>query len=352
MTSVQERIRKARERGRDAIEDNRIRWPWFDHLIRSVQRYQVQSGDRLAGAVTYFAFLSFFPIIALAFAVFGYFLTVDVNATEALEKAINAYLPGLSSRLPIKQIADSRASAGIIGLVGLLYAGLGAIDALRGALREVFMTTEPPLNFLLAKLRDLAAFALIGVTAITSVLVGGFATQAGGTVAGWLGLGDSPVGWTAIRLAGLAVSLGADVVLFLIILRWVGRSRQPGKALLRGALLGAIGFGLLKQLATFILSRTLENPIYGVFAVMVGLLVWINLSSRVILFAAAWTETATFGPPPEPTPVPPGVLPPGALPGGSTPGDDRRDVAEPGDDRPDDDRPDGDRPGEGPRDRS
>ncbi|MFI7046431.1 YihY/virulence factor BrkB family protein [Streptosporangium sandarakinum] len=362
MKSVQERIRVIRERGRGVIEDNRIRWPWVDHLIRSVQRYQVQSGDRLAGAVTYFAFLSFFPIIALAFAVFGYFLTLDVNATVALQKAIDAYLPGLSSRLPIKQIADSRASAGIIGLIGLLYAGLGAIDALRGALRQVSMTTEPPLNFLLAKLRDLAAFVLIGVTAITSVLIGGFATQAGGTVAGWLGLESSPVGWTAVRLAGLAVSLLADVVLFLIILRWVGRSRQPAKALLRGALLGAIGLGLLKQLATFILARTLNNPIYGVFAVMVGLLVWINLSARVILFAAAWTETAMFGPPPEPTPVPSGALPSGALPGADRPGGDRPGGDRPGGDRPGgdrsgdersgDERPDGERPGEDPRGRA
>ncbi|MER5427209.1 YhjD/YihY/BrkB family envelope integrity protein, partial [Streptosporangium roseum] len=71
----------------------------------------------------------------------------------------------------------------------------------------------------------------------------------------------------------------------------------------------ALAFGLLKQLAALILSRTLNNPIYGVFAVMVGLLIWINLSARVILYAAAWTETASLGPPPEPTPIPTGSVP-------------------------------------------
>ncbi|MEV4092651.1 YihY/virulence factor BrkB family protein [Streptosporangium saharense] len=304
MTSVQERIVAIRERGKAAITSGRIRWPWFDHLIRTVQRYQLQSGDRLAGAVTYFAFLSFFPIIALAFAVFGYFLSVRPDAITTLQTAINQYLPGLADQLPIKQIADSRGSAGVIGLLGLLYAGLGAIDALRGALREMSMTAEPQLNFFLAKLRDLASFVFVGITMIASVLVGGVATQAGGFVAEQVGLSRSIAGSWTLFLLGLAVSLLADTVLFVIILRWMGRSRQPFNVVVRGALLGAVGFGLLKQLAALILSRTLNNPIYGVFAVMVGLLIWINLSARVILYAAAWTETSRLGPPPDPTPIP------------------------------------------------
>ncbi|MEU0516771.1 YihY/virulence factor BrkB family protein [Streptosporangium sp. NPDC006007] len=304
MTSVQERIETVREWGRTKITSERVRWPWLDHLIRTVQRYQIQSGDRLAGAVTYFAFLSFFPIIALAFAVFGFFLSVRPDAIKTLQRAIDQTLPALADQLPIQQIADSRASAGIIGLVGLLYAGLGAIDALRDALREMFMTTEPPLNFFLAKLRDLAALILVGITMTASVLIGGFATQAGAVAAEWLGLSGSVLGRGSLWLVGLAVSLLADTVVFVIVLRWMGRSRQPLRVLLRGALLGAAGFGLLKQLAALILSTTLNNPIYGVFAVMVGLLVWMNLSVRVVLYAAAWTETATLGPPPEPTPIP------------------------------------------------
>src|SRR5690606_40397719 len=46
------------------------------------------------------------------------------------------------------------------------------------------------------------------------------------------------------------------------------------------------------------------------FAVVVGLLLWINLSARVVLYAAAWTATAMLGPPPTPTPAPWPVLPP------------------------------------------
>ncbi|GII90898.1 ribonuclease [Sinosporangium siamense] len=301
---IQRQVEAAKERGQRLVDRQRLRRPFFDHLLRTVQRYQVQNGDRLAGAVTYFAFLSFFPILALAFAVVGYIVTFHPGAMEVLTKAINEQLPGLAQRLDLESLGAARVGAGIIGLVGLIYAGLGAVDALRGALREIWMTNEPPLNFFLAKLRDLATLLMLGLTLIVSTAVGGFATTATTTVTGWLGLGGSTAANVVVVVAGVLVGIAADMLLFLVVLGWVARPSQPFSTILKGALLGAIGFGILKQLAALLLSGTLNNPIYGAFAVMVGLLIWINLSARLTLYVAAWTATAPMGPPPSPTPIP------------------------------------------------
>lgn len=286
------------------LEYCRVRWHWFDHLIRMVHRYQSQKGDRLAGAVTYFAFLSFFPLMALAFALFGYIVTVRPDALRTLITAINQQLPGLAGQLHIDQLASARASAGIIGLLGLLYAGLGAVDALRDALHEISVSCESPINYFVGKLRDLVALLLIGFTVIVSVVVAGFTVQATGTVLGWLGLADSALAALLVRMAGVLIGVAADMLVFLVVLGWLGRMGKPFTIVLRGALLGAIGLGLLKQLATLLLSHTLTNPIYGAFAVVVGLLVWINLSARWVLYVASWTATAAGSPPPQPTPVP------------------------------------------------
>ncbi|WP_067129745.1 YihY/virulence factor BrkB family protein [Microtetraspora malaysiensis] len=302
-------VERVRAGGRRLMERERVRFPWFDHLVRTAHRYEVQSGSRLAGSLTYFAFLSFFPLVALAFALLGFVLAARPDARTALTDAINQQLPGLADRLEISRIADARAGAGVFGLVGLLYAGLGAVDALRFALREIWMSREPPLDFLRAKLRDLIALLLTGVTLLVSAAIGAFAVGATSTVAGWLGVGGSePVG-VAVWLTGFLAGLVADLVLFLIIFAWLARAPQPFRVVLGGALLGAFVFGVLKQLATLILSHTLTNPVYGTFAVVVGMLVWINLSARVVLYAAAWTATSGMGPPPEPTPVPSPALP-------------------------------------------
>src|SRR5262245_57558381 len=117
-----------------------------------VQRYQIQQGDRQAGAFTYFAFLSFFPLIALPFALFGYGVTFRPSALVELKTAIESQLPGLASKIDLDGIAEARQNAGIIGLLGLLYAGLGAVDALRVSLQEMWMTSAPRLNWFLIKL--------------------------------------------------------------------------------------------------------------------------------------------------------------------------------------------------------
>ncbi|MCK2221379.1 YihY/virulence factor BrkB family protein [Actinomadura sp. ATCC 31491] len=304
MAGLWQRVEAVRAWGRRRVEYWRVRRLSLDHLIRGVQRYQLQSGDRLAGAVTYFAFLSFFPLVALAYALLGYVVATSEATREALQTAITERLPGIAEQLNLKAIGEAKTTAGIIGLLGLLYAGLGALDALRGALREMYMTTEPPLNFFVGKLRDLSSIIMIGIAMITSVLVGGFATSATDRVLHLLFGGGSPLATFGLRLAGVVAGVAADWVLFLILLGWVARPVQPFKVIAKGALIGAIGFGVLKQLATLLLATTLHNPVYGTFAVIVGLLIWINFSARLVLHVAAWTATAGYCPPPAPTPVP------------------------------------------------
>jgi membrane protein len=60
---------------------------------------------------------------------------------------------------------------------------------------------------------------------------------------------------------------------------------------MRGCLFGAVGFEVLKLVGTYFVGHTMRNPVYASFAVIVGLLIWINLVSRFILFTAAWTAT-------------------------------------------------------------
>jgi membrane protein len=69
--------------------------------------------------------------------------------------------------------------------------------------------------------------------------------------------------------------------------------RIPRRALRRGALVAAVGYEVLKIFATLLLGHTVRNPVYASFSFTVGLLVWINLVTRMTLFAAAWTATYT-----------------------------------------------------------
>ncbi|MFI6596383.1 YihY/virulence factor BrkB family protein [Nonomuraea sp. NPDC050536] len=305
MAWLMQRVEAAKERGRRLVDHWRVRRAWIDHLIRTFRRYQGRYGDRLAGAITYFAFLSFFPLVALAYGLFVKVAAASPGLTKAFDQAMNEQLPGIAGQLQLDQISQYATTISVVGLIGLLYAGLGAVDALRGALREMSMSLSQPLNFFLGKARDLVSLVLMGLTMLASVVVSGFANQATTWLTGFLGLdGGDLLSRGAVWSTGVLAGVVADWTLFLIVLGWVARPTQPFGVIARGALLGAVGFGLLKLLAGLILGHTLTNPIYGTFAVMVGLLLWINFSARLVLYVAAWTATAGMGPPPSPTPLP------------------------------------------------
>ena len=54
------------------------------------------------------------------------------------------------------------------------------------------------------------------------------------------------------------------------------------------ALFGGIALTLLKKFGTILLAGTMDNPLFASFVLVVGLLVWLNLMSRIVLISAAW----------------------------------------------------------------
>ena len=284
----------AREKVKQSVGTARKRAPWLDHLIRAWSRYQSDSGDRLAASVTYFGFLSFFPIIALAFSVAGFVVDAYPSAQKDLIRQINDFLPGLSDKLNVATIGHAKVATGIIGLLGLLLAGLGWIDALREAIRVMWHHNLKVGNFFKKKIVDVGVLAGLGLTMVASVAVTGVSSSAMGWFLEHIGLSGNLAANILLRIVGYVLALGVDVALFLFLLTRLPRVATPFRQVLRGALFGAVGFEILKTAGSLLVKSATHNPVYGVFAVVVGLLIWINYLSRFTLFVAAWTVTAPF----------------------------------------------------------
>jgi membrane protein len=88
------------------------------------------------------------------------------------------------------------------------------------------------------------------------------------------------------------MGLGADVLVISILLARLSGAHLPWRQVWSAAVLGAVGFEILKILASYLLSRTTSNPIYATFGVIVGLLVWMNILSRLLMYCAAWAATS------------------------------------------------------------
>jgi inner membrane protein YhjD len=279
-------IAAACERFLAPVRAARARWPWFDHLARAAVRYRDRDADRLAAALTFYGFLSFFPLVALAYAITGYAVAVNPAVRPYVGQAIGQLLPGLSGRLPVAQIAAAKAGAGILGLAGLLWSGLGWIAAWRGSLHMIWRGDEDG-NPVLVRVRSLAVLCVLGLALLASAAMSGLATSAAHAVL----MSAGGVAGTALRLVAVAAAVGANMLIFLVLFTQLTGARQPWRSLLPGCLFGAVGLETLKLIGALLVEHTTRNPVYASFAVVAGLLVWINIVSRFVLFTAAWTAT-------------------------------------------------------------
>ena len=262
--------------------------PW-----RAWKRYGDARGNILAAGVGYFAFFSVFPAVALAFTVFGFVLRGHPELLRSIAEQLNQNLPGFvkDAQHPAGIIAMQAPGAsaltisGVIAFVTLVLAGLGWLGVVREGIRAIFGLQGPGGNPITSKLRDLGVLFTLGLgIALSAVL-----TSVVGAAAGWIAdrIGMPGQGWI-LTLAGLAVSVVADTVLMMVLLRVLSGVPVPWRDLSQGALLGGAGFSLLKLSAAALLPRVTANPLFASIAIVVGLLFWLNLVARLTLICAAW----------------------------------------------------------------
>jgi len=291
-------VKNALERVKAKLRAWRRRSAVLDHAMRAVDRNSEVLGGQLAGAITYFGFLSFFPLLALGFSLVGYISDIYPRAQADVTSAVQDAFPSLIGRddgqIDVQDIIDARAGAGIIALVGLLYAGLGWLDALRDGLRRVFATADVSISFLKKKLVDILVLVLLGVSLLGSLAVTSMATAGTTFVLEKVGLEEDLPATVLLKVVSVLFAIAADTLLFAILLSRLSGARLTWRQVRSGALLGACGFELLKLIGTFLIGRTTSNPLYATFGVVVGLLVWMNFVAKLTMFAAAWTATDAY----------------------------------------------------------
>ena len=179
----------------------------------------------------------------------------------------------------------------LFALLGLAWSGLGWISVWRESLRTIWQSGTDERNLVVNRVRDLGVLCLLGLVLLVSVMLSSASSSATHAVLGWLGIADVDGAGTVLRLITLSVAVAANGLIFMVLFTTLAGTKASWRHLVRGCLFGAVGFEILKIVGALLVGHTVHNPVYASFAVIVGLLVWINLASRFILFTAAWTAT-------------------------------------------------------------
>lgn len=278
-----------------AVDRYRDKWPWFDHVMRMNERYTDQGGNHFAAGITYFSVLSIFPLIMLGFATVAMVVAGNQQLMDDILETVKDSAGGeLGNTLNdiIVQAVDQRGSVFGIGLVLALWTGLGWMANLRLGVSEMWKVPGKAENFVKGKISDL--IGLIGLLLAMAVAFGITAIGGGGFTRGVLesiGLGDIPGIRFLTWLVALVVALIANWIVFFWLMLYLPRTRVPRPAAARCAVIGAVAFEVIKQVATVVFSNALSNPAGAAFGPVIGVMVVLYLVWRVSLYLAAWTAT-------------------------------------------------------------
>jgi membrane protein len=270
------------------------RTDWLRHVLVAWERFRANNGAQYAAAITYFSFLALIPLILLGVSVAGFVLANDPERLTELFDNISSSLPGDFGKT-VKDAVNSairnRTSVGLVGLAGILLTGLGWIANLRSASNAVWGVQPAKRNVVMAKVVDVVALAGLGVGVLISIGVTAVGTALAGTILNAAGINFAGAG-ILTAVVGIALGVAGDMVIFAWLLIRLPRVRVPLPIVVRGALLAAVGFEVLKLVGTRYIASVNRSPAAGVFGSVIGILVWLYLVARYLLFCMAWTATA------------------------------------------------------------
>ncbi len=264
------------------------------HAWRAFAHLQSVHWSRLAAAMTFTSFLALFPLLALSAAIGAALLSP--KQLNTLENKISQQIPGISKQIDIHGLVANAGTVGIIAGLLLLVTGMGWVGSVRDCLRAVWGKDNEERNPFVGKLMD--GGVLLGLGAATLISLGAslFATAAVNWTADKADLSSHGPGRILLTLVGYAIAVIADFLILLYLLTLLPGVEPPRRSVVVAALIGAVGFEVLKVLMSSYLQQVAGKSMYGAFGTPVALLIWFNFMAKLLLFCAAWTATPRHAP--------------------------------------------------------
>lgn len=259
------------------LDNLQRRQKWIAIPYAVLKKFGEDRAGQLAALISYYGFFSLFPLLLALVSVLGFVLSGHPDLQQKILDSALGQLPVIGTQLKgdVHSLQGNTAAL-LIGLLGLLWAGLGAMQAAETAMNEVWdVPIRDRPNFLIAKLRALAMLVVLGLGVLLTTVV-----STAGTFMKSLGIWATLLG----ALLSLVVTTGLFVAAFKILTHRALGWRQ----LLPGAVVGAIGWTLVQQVGAWYIDRHVRGAkeIYGTFAMVIGLLSWLYLLGQVFVLAA------------------------------------------------------------------
>ncbi len=257
-----------------ALDRRQQQMPHVGFIAAVVKKFGDDQAGQLAALIAYYGFVSLFPLLLVLVTILGFVLQGDPGEQKRILDGALGQFPIVSDQLKLHSLTGSGIGLAI-GVVGSLLAGMGITGATQNAFNRIWSVPfkDRP-NFLFAHLRGLGMLAILGTLSIVSTTAAGF-------------VGSSSHAAPDV-IAGILVAFVLNLALFMTAFKLLTAVDIGWRDLLPGVIVATVFWQLLQHLGGYYIDHELKHtgPLYGVFALVLGLLAWLYLGAQLTIFAA------------------------------------------------------------------
>jgi len=248
---------------------------WLAFPLAVSKKFGDDNGGNLAAVIAWSAMLAVFPLLLVLITVLGIALHGNLSLQHSIQKSALLEFPVIGQQLQHNIKSLNRAGVGlVIGLVGTFLGTRGLANAMQYALSTMWGTPY----------KRRPGFPWNGLRSLSIIAVLGTGFIAAGALSG-LGGGTGAVG-VGVRLAAIVAAFALNVVVFWVVFR-IGTVGIAWRDLLLGAFLTAVAWEFLLTFGGYLIAHDVKHmsPVYGTFALVLGLMAWLYLQAELTLYA-------------------------------------------------------------------
>ncbi len=252
---------------------------WLGLPVAVLYKFVDDSGTYLAGLLTYYGFVSVFPLLLLLNTVLGYVLDGNPRLQHAVLTSALRQFPIIGDQIGQNIHSLHGSVLGIVvGVLGAVYGGLGIANAGQYASNTLWAIPRTRRPALPAEYgRSLLLLLVVGLGVLVTTGLAGFSLP---EVSGPLGV--------VLRVSAVLAAVVLNVGLFVLVMRVLVSAEVSFHQVLPGAVCAAIAWQALQQGGAYYVVHELRgaSATYGLFGIVLGLLAWIYLGALVFLLCS------------------------------------------------------------------